>query len=159
MTKPTKLTDTQSIILAAAYARDDMSLCPLPDAITDDADKAVASLLRRKLAVRTCEALTITNAGIETIGGEPTSTPVETSTSDVAKDGQSGWTPREGSKSAHVVALLKRAEGATLDDLVSATGWLPHTTRAALTGLRKRGLMVAREQRDNTSIYRIAAAA
>jgi hypothetical protein len=29
--------------------------------------------------------------------------------------------------------------GATLDELVAATNWLPHTTRAALTGLRRRG--------------------
>ena len=34
---------------------------------------------------------------------------------------------------------MQRKTGATLDDLVEATGWLPHTTRAALTGLRKKG--------------------
>jgi DNA-binding MarR family transcriptional regulator len=35
--------------------------------------------------------------------------------------------------------LLQREEGATLGELIDATGWLPHTTRAALTGLRKKG--------------------
>jgi hypothetical protein len=37
--------------------------------------------------------------------------------------------PREGSKKALVLSLLSRPEGATIDDLLSATGWLPHTTR------------------------------
>ena len=47
--------------------------------------------------------------------------------------------PREGSKLAAVVGLLRREGGATIDQLAAAMGWLPHTTRAALTGLRKRG--------------------
>jgi len=38
--------------------------------------------------------------------------------------------------------MLSRKSGATLEALVDATGWLPHTTRAALTGLRKRGYTV-----------------
>jgi hypothetical protein len=37
---------------------------------------------------------------------------------------------------------MQRTEGATLDDLITATGWLPHTTRVALTGLRKTGLAI-----------------
>ena len=32
-----------------------------------------------------------------------------------------------------------RPEGATLEDLSAAAGWLPHTTRAAITRLRQRG--------------------
>jgi hypothetical protein len=43
-----------------------------------------------------------------------------------------------------------------LDALVEATGWLPHTTRAALTGLRKRGYAVLLERQDGKpSLYRI----
>jgi hypothetical protein len=34
---------------------------------------------------------------------------------------------------------MSTEEGATIDDLTGATNWLPHTARAALTGLRKRG--------------------
>lgn len=47
--------------------------------------------------------------------------------------------PKRPSKSAAVLAMLQRPEGATLDQIVIATGWLPHTTRAALTGLKKKG--------------------
>ena len=40
--------------------------------------------------------------------------------------------------------MLSRERGATLDALTEATGWLPHTTRAALTRLRKKGYVIER---------------
>jgi Protein of unknown function (DUF3489) len=68
--------------------------------------------------------------------------------------------PRGGSKLAHVIALLERDHGATIEELIAATGWLAHTTRAALTGLRKRGYPVAIDRSDDKrgSFYRIPAA-
>jgi Protein of unknown function (DUF3489) len=65
--------------------------------------------------------------------------------------------PRGGTKLAEVVELLQRDRGATIDELIDATGWLPHTTRAALTGLRKRGFALAidRSGKERGSIYRI----
>src|SRR5271165_471646 len=54
--------------------------------------------------------------------------------------------PREGSKLAAVVDLLRREDGATVEQLAAAMGWLPHTTRAALTGLRKRGFAIDRRK-------------
>ena len=58
-------------------------------------------------------------------------------------------------KSDLVVELLQRAGGATLDEMVGVTGWLPHTTRAALTGLKKKGLQVTSEKADGVRRYRI----
>jgi hypothetical protein len=67
-----------------------------------------------------------------------------------------GRPPREGSKIAAVITMLGRKTGASLTDLVDATGWLPHTTRAALTGLRKHGHAITRtRQADGTAVYRI----
>ena len=43
--------------------------------------------------------------------------------------------PRGGTKLARVLELLQRDCGATLEELIAATDWLPHTTRAALTGI------------------------
>ena len=65
---------------------------------------------------------------------------------------------KAGSKRAMVIGLLQRGEGATIDDLIAATDWLPHTTRAALSGLRKGGLAIERSkaQRGTASVYRIA---
>ena len=52
--------------------------------------------------------------------------------------------------------MLEREAGATIDEIVAATGWLPHTTRAALTGLRKRGyeLSLDRSDRARGRVYR-----
>ena len=56
-----------------------------------------------------------------------------------------------------MIERLQRADGATIVDLTQATGWLPHTTRAALTGLRKRGYAVIRERVGaGGSVYRIS---
>jgi hypothetical protein len=67
--------------------------------------------------------------------------------------------PRAGSKIADVIALLERESGATLREVADATGWLSHTTRAAFTGLRKRGYKVVsdRSDRERGSLYRIEA--
>ena len=67
--------------------------------------------------------------------------------------------PRDGSKLALIIELLRRADGATIADLTRATGWLAHTTRAAITGLRKRGYAVTRERTGaGESVYRISGA-
>jgi hypothetical protein len=66
--------------------------------------------------------------------------------------------PREGSKAAIVIGLLQREQGATLAQLVDATGWLPHTTRAALTGLRKKGHVIAKVKHEESTCYSIPAA-
>lgn len=58
-------------------------------------------------------------------------------------------------KSDLVIGLLQHAGGATLDEMVGATGWLPHTTRAALTGLKKKGHMVTSEKTEGVRRYRI----
>jgi hypothetical protein len=79
---------------------------------------------------------------------------------DVIDEPAKAFAPRAGSKLAQVIDLLQRSEGATITNLIEATGWLPHTTRAALTGLRKRGYAVARERiEDGDSIYRVAVTA
>ena len=64
--------------------------------------------------------------------------------------------PRQGTKIARVIALLQRDQGAKLDELIAATGWLPHTARAALTGLRHRGYDVRLERGEKgcASVYR-----
>ena len=63
------------------------------------------------------------------------------------------------SKSDSVTKLLARAKGATVADLTNATGWQPHSVRALLSGLRKKGVVLIREARKSgENCYRIAAA-
>ena len=74
---------------------------------------------------------------------------------DARKDKSPASAPR---KIASVVALLERTQGATLAEMVAATGWLPHTTRAALTGLKKKGHMVTSTKADGVRTYRLPTA-
>lgn len=60
-------------------------------------------------------------------------------------------------KQDQLAALLLRDEGATLEQMIAATGWLPHTTRAALTGLRKKGYGIDSDKVDGIRTYRAVA--
>lgn len=63
---------------------------------------------------------------------------------------------RPRTKAATVQKLLARPRGATLAELMEATGWQPHSTRAFLTGLRKKGTALVRECRtDGDTCWRI----
>jgi hypothetical protein len=58
-----------------------------------------------------------------------------------------------------VQALLRRPEGATIEAMVSATGWQAHTVRGALSGTlkKKSGLIITSDKVDGVRTYRIAA--
>ena len=65
---------------------------------------------------------------------------------------------RTGSKQAELIAMLTRAHGATIADIVAATGWQAHTVRGAISGaLRNRlGLTVTSENtEDRGRVYHI----
>ncbi len=62
-------------------------------------------------------------------------------------DSKSGG--RGPTKAVVVKKLLSRAKGATLVEMTQATGWLPHSARAFMTGLRKNGLDLVRECRTS----------
>lgn len=62
--------------------------------------------------------------------------------------------PRTDTKSEKVLEMLRRPEGATGEQIATAMAWLPHTTRAFLTGLRKKGHAISKEEK----VYRLTAA-
>ena len=65
--------------------------------------------------------------------------------------------PGPARSSIESLGTLSTDKGATLDELTRATGWLPHTARAALTGLRKRGydVRLVRGGGETASVYRL----
>jgi hypothetical protein len=66
---------------------------------------------------------------------------------------------RDGSKQAQLSAMLRRAKGATIDEIVEALEWQPHTVRGAIAGALKKklGLDVTSEKDEKRGrIYRIA---
>lgn len=62
-------------------------------------------------------------------------------------------------KSAKLLTLLQNGTGASLEDMTEATGWLPHTVRAAMTGLKKKGHTIEKHVEGNTTIWSVKAAA
>jgi uncharacterized protein DUF3489 len=62
------------------------------------------------------------------------------------------------SKQGEVIAMLRRAEGATVDEVASATGWQRHTVRGVFSGTLKKklGLTLASAKEDRGRVYRIA---
>lgn len=181
----TNLSDTQRILLSTAVQRDTGSLLPLPASLKPGGGtaKAIAALIKYGFAAeratndrttaRRSDAdidygVFITPAGGAAIGielvGEPVADTVDAHeaapAAPTAPSARSASPlPRASSKTAAVIALLTRPNGATLPDLIAATDWLPHTTRAALTGLRKKGHSITRDKRDGVTRYRIVVAA
>ncbi|WP_019903530.1 DUF3489 domain-containing protein [Methylobacterium sp. 77] len=69
---------------------------------------------------------------------------------------KAGTKSRSGTKQALIIAMLQRDEGATVADLMAATSWLAHSTRAALTGLRKRGMTLTKGcDAEGRTVYRL----
>ena len=58
-------------------------------------------------------------------------------------------------KAAMVTKILSREKGATLLEMSKATGWQPHSCRAFLTGLRKKGDILKEQRSDGQLAYRI----
>jgi predicted ArsR family transcriptional regulator len=119
--------------------------------------------------------LIITHAGLKAIEGEPTGDSKEQpsrgkaptknpkaerkATGSKPKGEGTKAATRPGSKQALLIDLLKRKSGATIDELVKATGWQVHSVRGAISGALKTklGLAVASEKVDGRGrVYRIA---
>jgi hypothetical protein len=177
MTKSPRLNDLQLILLSTAASRDNGSLLPVAENIANDAERigaAIKALMKRQLVEEqpvTDRSLTfreqdqepiglfITDAGRTAIGAgdEADGNESEKASSEAPKPA-AGKTERGPSKIDQVITLLRRQEGATLAEMVEATGWLPHTTRAALTGLKKKGHTIEKSKSDDVTCYRIAEA-
>ncbi|WP_418024689.1 DUF3489 domain-containing protein [Paracoccus sp. TD-10] len=106
--------------------------------------------------------LVATGAGLAAIGIEPedadapagaNEAPIEEpapNTPNEPKAAPKARTPREGTKQATLIAMLRAPGGATLDEIVAATGWLSHTARGAMSGALKKklGLTITSEKVD-----------
>lgn len=60
-------------------------------------------------------------------------------------------------KNRQVIDLLSQRGGATLDEMSTLAGWLPHSTRSFLTGLKKKDHIIESEKVDGVRRYRIVA--
>ena len=165
-----KLNDTQLIILSSASQGED-GLAVLPESLKASAAKAAVTKLlglgflkevrikRDQLAWRNDEedkplGLKITKAGSAAIGvsdeglgeDEPAPEPKgrRKPKQQAPEETTASREPRPGSKQAQIIALMRRKNGATLDDMVEATDWLRKKGYAIDKGKSPKGKTVYR---------------
>ena len=175
-----RLTDTQSVILSAAAQRADNLALPLPRGLHGAAAKKVIAMMIGRGWLEEVDAdlckgeplwretgdghgttLVVTEAGMLAIGVEPivvrTMAAIRTHASQPPAPKRP--TPRAGTKQAMLIEMLQRPEGATMEEIVGATGWQAHSVRGMISGALKKklGLPVTSEKLDDRgSVYRIA---
>jgi hypothetical protein len=151
------LTKRETAILTAAAAHDDR-LIVLPSSIKEGpAERLLAKFTDHALvAMRDGDGTTthhITPAGFRALGLKP---PRAKRTAQANVETAIAPSGAAVTKRDLIIGLLGRMEGASLDEIISATGWLPHTTRAALSRLRSAGQTLAKSSReDGCTAYRI----
>lgn len=77
-----------------------------------------------------------------------------TKTSKAKADGETSNAKAIPTKQQQVIDLLCRKGGATLEEMATLATWLPHSTRAFITGLKKKGYAIASEKVDGVRRYR-----
>ena len=105
--------------------------------------------------------LVVTDAGLLAFGIEPFVAKTMTAIHKHAAEPPSPKlpTPRAGTKQAMLISLLQASEGATMEAMITATFWKPHTLRGTLSGAlgRKLGLIVtSAKEGDGARVYRIS---
>ena len=165
----TKLTETQIIVLTAGAKRPDNIALPLPKGLAGAAAKmAVAKMmvhgwlvevdantrrgepLWRETGDGHGTTLVVTDAGLLAIGIEPvvaqTMAAIRKNVSETTEAKPS--IQRKGTKQATLIAMLRAPEGATIEEIVTATGWLSHTVRGSMSGALKKklGLTITSEK-------------
>lgn len=177
-TKTTTLTDTQLVILTTAAARESGRLLPAPPSVKARGGALGASLqslidkgyaaeietgpgedVWREDADRGRLALVITAAGLTALGvADEPDTPAGTTSQAGAPAVHDPAPPSDrvppGSKRDRLVDLLAAETGATIETLTHELGWLAHTVRAAISGLRKRGIAVETVRDGGITVYR-----
>ena len=176
----TKLSDTQSVILSAASQRTDRFALPLPKNLKGGAAHKVVNALVDKGLLKEVKAnrklndpvwretddgrlvtLVITDAGLAAIGIEPEEAEKPAAEVSAAREpaAPKERKPREGTKQQQMIDMLRRSRGATLLEIVEATGWQQHTIRGAMAGALKKklGLTITSEKDQSRGrVYRIA---
>ncbi|MDP2079716.1 MAG: DUF3489 domain-containing protein [Pseudotabrizicola sp.] len=175
----TKLTETQTVILSAGAQRPDNIALPLPKGLAGAAAKMAVSKMIEHGWLQEVDAnlrcneplwretgdghgttLVVTDAGLLAIGVEP----VEAQKIAAIHNGAAEMpvpkppTRREGTKQAMLIAMLLTSTGATMEEIVAATGWQAHSARGAISGAlgKKLGLIVtSAKEAGRGRVYRI----
>lgn len=171
-----KLTDMQLVLLTVACQREDGSLLPPAESLGDFDSrirKSIEALIKKQLASEV-EGMTsnrawrtdgdvvigavITDAGRAVIELPKVGDPVASGQPKIQQPARAAPS-RKASKQDQVIVMMQREGGAPLTEMTEATGWLPHSVRAVLSCLRKKGYEISRTGSESGSVYRIVRAA
>ena len=157
----TKLTETQTIILNAGAQRPENIALPLPKGLAGAAAKMAVTKMIEHGWLQEVDAnlrrseplwretgdghgttLVVTDAGLLAIGIEPVVVKTEVAFRDHAAKAsdQKPPTQREGTKQAMLITMLQHPDGASIAEIVAATGWMGHSARGAISGVLKKKL-------------------
>lgn len=161
-----KISPAQQQILSYAAEHTDGKLIWFPDAIKGGAKKKVIdSLFNRALITTDGTNWFITGEGYDALG-LPRPDPITIAALDAIIDSakvepvnKPKPRSRENSKQAQVIAMLKRPEGATIQQICQATQWQSHTVRGSMAGALKKklGLSITSEKSEGGErVYHIA---
>jgi hypothetical protein len=143
---------------------DGITLCREPPAAVNDGEIAVASneeLHAAPLSGKRLLALWNALPGVEKrkkLGDRGALVDQLWSAIEMLPDPEPHSDAKRPSKQDAVIAMLHRGEGATVDEVASATGWQRHTVRGVFSGTLKKklGLILASAQEERGRVYRIA---
>lgn len=136
----TQLTATQQAILAHAHQHTAGKIEWFPENIKGGArQKVLDGLFNRALITKSASDWFIAAEGYDALGVPRKGTTNVPSAETTAAPAKTPRT-RENSKQAQMIELLKRPDGATLNQLVEVTGWQAHTVRGAMAGALKKKL-------------------
>jgi hypothetical protein len=146
---------------------DGITLCREPPAAVNDGEIAVASneeLHTAPLSGKRLLALWNALPGVEKrkkVGNREALINQLWSAIEMLPDPEPHSDAKRPSKQDAVITMLRRPEGATVDEVASATGWQRHTVRGVFSGTLKKklGLTLASAQEERGRVYHIAAPA
>ncbi len=166
----TKLTETQTIILSAGAQRPENIALPLPKGLAGAAAKMAVTKMIEHGWLQEVDAnlrrgeplwretgdghgttLVVTDAGLAAIGIEPVVASAVASARKAKSKPELVQMPddndtkkpvniRAGTKQAQIIAMLQRPDGASIVEIVTASGWLAHTVRGLISGALKKKL-------------------
>ena len=158
------MSETQKSILIAAAEHPEHRVDWFPEGVKGGARARVLDSLKNKgLIEYQGEHPILSPAGFAALGlpvpaPEPEEAAEPTPSEPAAPDAPRTRKTRENTKQARVIAMLYRPEGATLDQLVEATGWQKHSLRGAISLLGKHlGLPIESRKTDTGRVYTVGA--
>ena len=157
----TQLTPAQHAILAHAHQHTEGKITWFPENIKGGArQKVIDGLFKRTLITYDGKDWFVAAEGYEALG-VPSKAPVSAQAIGEVIEAATAAKPRtrDNSKQAQVIAMLKRPEGATIDQICKATQWQAHTVRGTFAGAFKKKLgleITSTREAGGQRIYRVA---